>query len=191
VAVVFGNSLFVHGGYDVDKGIIGDFYEMDISEECDEYIWKKQHNTCDGKEIKLKSHTGVTHKEKLIIFGGEITTSQSNSVVYIYDFVTKKWRSIPPKGEVPRLDSHCAVTVENKMYVYGGYISDKAEHLIDVLAFNIETCTWETVYKGQKNEQEPQGRSNFAMVEYNGNLLIFGGTNGVKTLNDMWSFSLK
>lgn len=31
VAVVFGNSLFIHGGYDVDKGIIGDFHEMDIS----------------------------------------------------------------------------------------------------------------------------------------------------------------
>jgi hypothetical protein len=62
VAVVFGNSLFVHGGYDVDKGIIGDFYEMDISEECDEYIWKRLNNTCDDKEIKLKGHTGVTYK---------------------------------------------------------------------------------------------------------------------------------
>lgn len=29
------------------------------------------------------------------------------------------------------------MTVENKMYVYGGYISDKAEHLIDVLAFSV------------------------------------------------------
>jgi hypothetical protein len=29
------------------------------------------------------------------------------------------------------------------------------------------------------------------MVEYNDSLLIFGGTNGVQTLNDMWSFSLK
>jgi hypothetical protein len=29
------------------------------------------------------------------------------------------------------------------------------------------------------------------MVENNGNLIIFGGTNGVKTLNDMWQFDLK
>jgi len=60
--VVFGSSLFIHGGYDVDKGIIGDFYEMDISEECDEYVWKRQNNSSDDKEIKLKSHTGVTYK---------------------------------------------------------------------------------------------------------------------------------
>jgi hypothetical protein len=87
----------------------------------------------------------------LVIFGGEITTSQSNNVVYIFDFVTKKWKSVASKGDIPRLDSHCAITIENKMYVYGGYISDKAEHLIDVLAFNIETSTWEIIYKGQKN----------------------------------------
>ena len=31
ILVVFGNSLFIHGGYDVDHGIIGDFYEMDLS----------------------------------------------------------------------------------------------------------------------------------------------------------------
>ena len=31
---IFGNCLFVHGGYDVEKGILGDFYSMDISEDC-------------------------------------------------------------------------------------------------------------------------------------------------------------
>lgn len=70
VSVVFGNSLFVHGGYDVDKGIIDDFHQMDISEDCEEFIWKKLNNTCDSNPIKLKSHTGVTYKEKFVLFGG-------------------------------------------------------------------------------------------------------------------------
>lgn len=26
ISVIFGKSLFIHGGYDVDKGIVGDFY---------------------------------------------------------------------------------------------------------------------------------------------------------------------
>lgn len=47
------------------------------------------------------------------------------------------------------------------------------------------------MHKGEKSEKEPQGRSNFSMVEYNQGLLIFGGTNGVKTMNDMWSFEMK
>jgi UDP-N-acetylglucosamine:LPS N-acetylglucosamine transferase len=28
------------------------------------------------------------------------------------------------------------------------------------------------------------------MIEHKGNLLIFGGSNGSKTLNDMWTFDL-
>ncbi len=46
----------------MDKGIIGDFHYMDISEECDEYLWKRLNNSCDEKEIKLKGHSGVTYK---------------------------------------------------------------------------------------------------------------------------------
>lgn len=59
-------------------------------------------------------------------------------MVYIYDFITKKWKAVKPKGDIPRVDSHCSVIAENKMYVYGGYISDKAEYLNNILSFNID-----------------------------------------------------
>lgn len=77
------------------------------------------------------------------------------------------------------------------MYVYGGYITDKAEYLSDILAFNIENNSWEIFYKSDKTDKEPGPRSNFSMVESNRSLFIFGGSNGTKTLNDTWSFSLK
>jgi hypothetical protein len=50
------------------------------------------------------------------------------------------------------------------MYVYGGYISDKAEYLTNILAFNIDDSTWEIVYKGEKSDKEPEGRGTFSMV---------------------------
>lgn len=40
------------------------------------------------------------------------------------------------------------------------------------------------------NDKEPDGRSNFSMAEHNGSLIIFGGTDGSKTLNDMWQFDI-
>ncbi len=46
--------------------------------------------------------------------------------MYIYDFVTKNWRSVAPQIDVPKVDSHCAVVMESKMLVYGGYVSDRA-----------------------------------------------------------------
>lgn len=148
ISVVFGKSLFVHGGYDVDKGIAGDFYEMDLSEDCLEFVWKKMDNSCEGKQIKLKSHTGVTFKENLILFGGEKATGLSNNIVYIYDFVTKNWRSIVPQIDVPKVDSHCAVVIDSKMFIYGGYVSDKAEYLTDIYAFDLQNQTWELYFKG-------------------------------------------
>ncbi len=148
ISVIFGKSLFVHGGYDVDKGIAGDFYEMDLSEDCLEFVWKKMNNSCEGKQIKLKSHTGVTFKENLILFGGEKATGLSNNIVYIYDFVTKNWRSIVPQIDIPKVDSHCAVVIDSKIFIYGGYVSDKAEYLTDIYAFDLQNQTWELYFKG-------------------------------------------
>ncbi len=148
ISVIFGKSLFVHGGYDVDKGIAGDFYEMDLSEDCLEFVWKKMNNSCEGKQIKLKSHTGVTFKENLILFGGEKATGLSNNIVYIYDFVTKNWRSIVPQIDIPKVDSHCAVVSDSKIFICGVYVSDKAEYLTDIYAFDLQNQTWELYFKG-------------------------------------------
>lgn len=62
--------------------------------------------------------------------------------MYFYDFVTKNWRSVAPQIDVPKVDSHCAVVVESKMLVYGGYISDRAEYLRDIYAFDFSNDTW-------------------------------------------------
>jgi hypothetical protein len=50
--------------------------------------------------------------------------------------------------------------------------------------------TWEKVYSSSGNK-DPEGRSNCAMVGNDKNLYIFGGSNGVNTLNDFWKFSLQ
>lgn len=101
-------------------------------------MWKKLSNTCGDREIKLKSHSGVVFKEKFIVFGGETSTSLSSNVVYLYDFVTKKWKAVQSNPDIPKVDSHCSIMVENKMYVYGGYVTDQADYLVDILAFNVD-----------------------------------------------------
>ena len=64
VTVVFGEKMYVHGGYDVDKGILGDFYEMDLSPTCEEFTWKKL-TTCvrenkSSSKVTLESTTRRT-----------------------------------------------------------------------------------------------------------------------------------
>lgn len=64
--------MYVHGGYDVDKGILSDFHRIDLTEENREndYTWEELNNLCEEKSIRLKNHTSVTTGEKIIIFGG-------------------------------------------------------------------------------------------------------------------------
>ncbi len=126
----------------------------------------------------------------MVLFGGEIATSLSNNTVFIYNFTDKKWRSVPSQTSVPKVDSHCSVIVDLKMLVYGGYISDRAEYLKDIYSFDLVNEKWEIFFNGGK-ENEPEGRSNFSIVEHQDKLLIFGGTNGAQTLNDMWLFDTK
>ena len=123
MTVVFGEKLYIHGGYDVDRGILGDFYEMDLGSTCEEFTWKPLNNLCNDKEIKLKSHTGLKYKERLYIFGGERNTNIGNNILYKYDLVSELWTAISPNIDVPKIDSHSAAIIEGKMFIYGGYIS--------------------------------------------------------------------
>ncbi len=56
--------MYVHGGYDVDKGILSDFSKIDLTEDSrnTDYTWEELNNSCEGKLIRLKNHTAVTYK---------------------------------------------------------------------------------------------------------------------------------
>ena len=89
------------------------------------------------------------------MFGGEKGTTIGNDILYKYDFVSNLWSAIQPSKDVPKLDSHSAVVVDSKMYVYGGYMSEQAENMRDVLAFDFESEKWEVVYRSNGKEDEP------------------------------------
>lgn len=69
--------MYVHGGYDVDKGVLGDFNKIDLKEDNrnTDYSWVELNNTCEGKVIKLKNHTSINYQDKIIVFGGQKSTS--------------------------------------------------------------------------------------------------------------------
>lgn len=76
------------------------------------------------------------------------------------------------------------------MYIYGGYIPDKAQYMKNIYCLDVDKFEWETVYQHKSTKDEPEGRSNLAMVSQGQNLWIFGGTNGQKTLDDLWKFDI-
>ena len=76
------------------------------------------------------------------------------------------------------------------MVVYGGYVPEKANYMTSIYAFDFEKKTWEVYFEGGKAE-EPEARSDFDMVVHDGCIWMFGGSNGKKTLNDLWKYQPK
>lgn len=37
VAAFFNNRLYIHGGYDADKGVMNDFSFIDVSDDCESF----------------------------------------------------------------------------------------------------------------------------------------------------------
>ena len=112
-------------------------------------------NVCDGKPIRLKNHTAVTYGDKIILFGGEKTSSESSNATFIYSISKNSWSQVKSNIELPGVDSHCCTVLDKKMYIYGGYIPSKAELMNDIYALDLENLTWEKVSPSSGTNKEP------------------------------------
>jgi hypothetical protein len=39
ISVIYGSYMYVHGGYDVDKGFLSDFYRIQLENQLDGFKW--------------------------------------------------------------------------------------------------------------------------------------------------------
>lgn len=75
IAALFNNKMYVHGGYDAERGVLADFYAIDISDDAEVFAWSRINNNIQGAPLKLKSHCGIAYKAGLYVFGGETHTN--------------------------------------------------------------------------------------------------------------------
>ncbi len=189
IAAIHNNYLHVHGGYDVDSGVLSDFHRINLNHATvDKYCWEELEAKCEGKPIRLKNHSAVVYEGKMVIFGGEIQSSICSNAIYTYGFESKKWETVANNMEIPRIESHVAIVKDSKMYIWGGYIPEKAEFMREIYSLDLEKMEWSL--ESNEAPAELQGRSNFDIVCHQDEFYIFGGTNGTHTLNDLWKYSL-
>ena len=70
-AVEYNDHLYVYGGYDADRGILSDFYKMNLNGKEDGFRWLALPINDPNYPGKLKSHVAAVHKNCLLIFGGQ------------------------------------------------------------------------------------------------------------------------
>lgn len=190
-AALMGPTLYVYGGYDVELGILSDFYSLGLGRGA--YVWQPVQNPDRHRPGPRRSHTLRTIRDQLYLFGGQVNSTESTNTLQVFSVATGRWQE-PEFLPVPPIDSHEALAygkhqsnAEGKLIIVGGYFSQQASYNDDVYEYNPHRSRLSRL---GAHGQKPRGRSNFSAALAGDSLVLFGGFNGAN-LNDMWSFDLR
>jgi N-acetylneuraminic acid mutarotase len=180
--VVYENSLWFVGGYN-GYDYTSDIFKFDPSTGTSAVI-----ETTGESFSRRSALTALVWEDKLYTFGGWNGFSRTwYNDLHVFDFKTRHWRAIHPKGPVPtKRTSHSAVIYNNKMYVFGGFSGE--EYLNDLFELDLQTETWTEItslYKGDI----PAARSRFCAAVHENCMYILGGWNKVGYFNDFYMYN--
>jgi len=95
VAAAFGNSIYIHGGFD-GTSRVADFYAFDFSTMC----WREVVAHQGRPPSPRHSHAAVVHQSSLYVFAGYDGSYKSD--LHEFDFTSSTWSQVPAAGRRPR-----------------------------------------------------------------------------------------
>ena len=125
----------------------------------------------------------------MFFYGGVITVNKEISVYlndfWKYDFKENNFYQIPTK--ISKRGSHSIVYDRDKMkiYIFGG--KNESEIFNDLYEYDIKLGK---TIKIDSLSNPPTVRCNHTAMIYKKSMIIFGGWDGTRTLNDMYELSL-
>jgi Ras-related C3 botulinum toxin substrate 1 len=179
--VVFNKCLFVFGGK--SNGYYNDVHCLDTMKN--KWVKLEVKGTVPSRRY---GHSACVWKNKMVVFGGYDNDGFTSNEIFMFDLQQHSWELIVSKSQstpAPRFH-HTCVVVHDKMYLFGGRDADNHVWIFDLIEY-----TWrELTIKGAK----PSARYGHTWTWVGGNLaptlLMFGGTNGKDSFNQLWSFNL-
>ncbi|KAJ5693079.1 hypothetical protein N7462_002502 [Penicillium macrosclerotiorum] len=145
-------------------------------------------------------HASLLVGNAFIVFGGDTKINDTDALddtLYLLNTSSRQWsRAIPPGPRPAGRYGHSLSILGSKLYVFGGQV--EGFFFNDLVAFDLNQLQnpankWELLVQnshegGPPEGQIPPARTNHSIVGYNDKLYLFGGTNGVKWFNDVWSY---
>jgi len=133
---------------------------------------------------RRRAHKTVLYKDEMYVFGGYSTHTEND--LFKFNFSNYTWTKLQPTGNIPCSRSRFAMARwENKAYLLGGFHMDgtpaKQMYLNDFYELNLDSLVWTKI-----NGSFPRLAGQHSMEVVNGCLFIFGGNDGVVTLNDFY-----
>ncbi|CUG88835.1 Hypothetical protein, putative, partial [Bodo saltans] len=130
-------------------------------------------------------HSATLFEGCMYIFAGKCGGRSSNKRLkdmFAFNFGKKRWKEIEQFGaDVPARSSHTAVTCGRRMVMFGGRDTE-GECCEDLFQFSYDTHYWTKV---DPSHGPLLGRARHSFVVHHGKIVIFGGWNGRKKLDDL------
>lgn len=178
-----GRKIYLYGGYDGKNS----FSEIEVF-DTETQLWTSL--ILNKSLIKIPSarnaHSATVIGKKIYIFGGHYQNVHLNDLV-IFDTLKNEWISPELKGTLPfGMRGHTATYVFNKIYFFGGYNGKVRNN--DIYRLALEDFSFTKIHNNTENILPRQRHS--ACVTSDFRILVFGGFDGVKWLNNIDELSI-
>lgn len=135
-------------------------------------------------------HSAVMFDHRMYVFAGKCGGRNSNkrlSDLFVFDFQSELWSECEQIGATPPPRSaHAAFTCGRSMVMFGGRNSS-GECCEDLYRFQYDTGIWTKI---ETRHGSLFGRARHSVVMHNGKVVVFGGWNGKKKLNDLFYYNM-
>jgi len=126
---------------------------------------------------------------EIVLFGGY---GGSNEEVlgdtWVFNLTTKIWKKLNPTGRDPSLRSDAAMAFNpcnGLLFMFGG--RRYGDFYNDTWTLNLKTETWEELFPS--NRPSPRSGSTMVFDPCSGLMVVFGGYNNVRFMDDTWTFN--
>ena len=179
--VVLESSLYVFGGYDGVQRT-NDFFKF-----CFKTMKWSQIRANGVVPSPRDRHVAVVNKRCVYIYGGYDGNNRVNDF-YEYNVDSNTWRELHNSGTSPSArHSHAGVVYEGSMYIFAGY---DGLYRNDFHRYDFATKTWSVVNDSLGvNEHWPKPRYRTTVTVVGDQMVVFGGHDGARQLNDFYAWS--
>ncbi|XP_032242533.1 uncharacterized protein LOC5516806 isoform X1 [Nematostella vectensis] len=179
-ACLLHDSLYMYGGRGACSSL-KDLWRYDIGDNA----WMSVPSSGDNRPPSLQEHTMTAFKEKLIIFGGEFTSS-TETPLWMFDTTSLSWSRSFQRGPVNR-KSHSAVVCGDCLFIFGGYIDIRGA-TNELWKYDIGTDKWSR--ERSRSSQWPSPRYSHSAAVFDKSMVVFGGLEELQCKNDLWLWNI-
>ncbi|KAG2381422.1 hypothetical protein C9374_006411 [Naegleria lovaniensis] len=155
--------------------------------------WEEVHIRKGALPLERPFHGCDLHPsgKKMIVYGGRTGITTMGNTFHSFSFQEKSWNkyNVEPVDmkAIPSLAGHSFTTVGDKIYIYGG--RSGLFHFSDEL-FVVDTQS-DTIRKVTTEGDAPSALQSHSASALGECIIIYGGSDGKRTKNDLYAFNTK